>query len=292
MFQGAIVALVTPFDKNGNVNHDKIKELVDFHLREETDGILPCGTTGESPTVNKDEKLKIFETVVTAAKGKIPVIAGTGNYNTHESVELTLKAKEIGASAALIITPYYNKPTQEGLYRHFMTIADKTDFPLIIYNVPGRTSVNILPQTVERLANHPKIVAVKEASGNLSQVSEICKRTSKQLNILSGDDGLTLPIMSLGGKGVISVSSNIVPGKMKEMIRAMEEGNNKHAQELHQHLEELNNALFLETNPIPIKTAMNLMGLDVGGFRLPLCEMSKEHHSELKKVLLKYQLIS
>ncbi len=292
MFHGTIVALITPFDAKGNVNYSKIKDLVQFHLEKGTDALLPCGTTGESPTLSTDEKLKIFETVVEASGGKVPVIAGTGNYDTAKSVELTLKARDVGASAALIITPYYNKPTQEGLYRHFSTIAEKTDFPLVIYNVPGRTGVNILPETVERLADDPRIVAVKEASGNIVQITELYKRVGGKLNILSGDDSLTLPILSVGGKGVISVTANIVPDRIKEMIQAFEKCDSQRALELNLKLEELNKVLFIETNPIPIKTAMNLMGFEVGGFRLPLCEMSETNLKKLKIVLQKYQLIS
>ncbi len=291
MFSGSIVALVTPFDKKGNVNYKKIKDLVRFHLEKGTDALLPCGTTGESPTLTEKEKLKIFETVVDAAKGKIPVIAGTGDYNTQHSIEMTRAAKKIGANAALIITPYYNKPTQEGLYRHFGEIVEKADLPIVVYNVPGRTGVNILPQTVERLAEDPRIVAVKEASGNLGQISELHKRVGHKLTILSGDDGLTLPILSVGGKGVISVTANIVPDKIKEMIHAFFQGNLERSLELHQKLEDLNRVLFLETNPIPIKTAMNLMGFEVGGFRLPLCEMSTANLERLRLVLRTYQLI-
>ncbi|MEJ2636167.1 MAG: 4-hydroxy-tetrahydrodipicolinate synthase [Calditrichia bacterium] len=291
MFSGTIVALVTPFDQNGKVNYKKIRELVKFHLGQGTDALLPCGTTGESPTLSDDEKLKIFETVVEAAGNKIPVIAGTGNYDTARSVQLTQKAREIGVSAALIITPYYNKPTQKGLYLHFKEIADNADLPLVVYNVPGRTGVNILPETVESLSDHPRIVAVKEASGNLGQISELHKRVGKKLTILSGDDGLTLPILSIGGKGVISVTANIVPARIKEMIQAFFTNNHGRALDLHQKLEDLNKVLFLETNPIPIKTAMNMMGFEMGGFRLPLCEMSEGNAARLKAVLRNYQLL-
>lgn len=290
MFSGTIVALVTPFDKNGNVDYGKIRELVQFHLEKGTDAIIPCGTTGESPTLDDQEKLKIFETVCKAAQNKLPVIAGTGNYDTRHSIEMTQLAKEIGATGALVITPYYNKPTQEGLFRHFMEVVEKTNFPLVIYNVPGRTGVNILPATVERLAEHPKIVAIKEASANLGQISEIHKRVGESLDILSGDDGLTLPILSVGGKGVVSVTANIVPHKVKEMVAAFSAGDFRRALELHHWLEGLNRVLFIETNPIPIKTAMNLMGFNVGDFRLPLCEMSADNLQQLSAVLGEYQL--
>ncbi|GAB4379799.1 MAG: 4-hydroxy-tetrahydrodipicolinate synthase [Calditrichia bacterium] len=291
MFGGSIVALVTPFDKKNRVNYSKIKELVEFHLKEGTDAVLPCGTTGEAPTLEDAEKLKIFETAVKAADKQIPVIAGTGSYNTAHTIELTKRAKKIGVTAVLIVAPYYNKPTQEGLYRHYMAVADEGGLPVVIYNIPGRTGVNIMPDTLARLAEHPRIVAVKEASGNLGQISEIQRRLGDKLAVLSGDDGLTLPILAVGGKGVISVTANIVPARVKEMIQAFMAGDRVRALELHQRLEDLNQALFLETNPIPIKTAMNLMGFEVGGFRLPLCEMSERNRERLKAVLQSYQLI-
>ncbi|MFZ0391470.1 MAG: 4-hydroxy-tetrahydrodipicolinate synthase [Calditrichia bacterium] len=291
MFSGSIVAMVTPFDKQQQVNYEKIEELVLFHLENGTDALLPCGTTGESPTLSSSEKLKIFKTVVEAAAGKIPVIAGTGDYNTAHTVELTRDAKKIGADAALIITPYYNKPTQEGLYRHFMTVAEKGELPVVIYNVPGRTSVNILPETIDRLADHPLIVAVKEASGDINQISRLHHICGERLNILSGDDALTLPILSVGGRGVVSVTANIVPQKVKALVESFLSGNAGKALQLHHEMEALNKILFIETNPIPIKTAMNLMGFNMGGYRLPLCEMAADHREKLKFHLEKYDLI-
>jgi len=292
MFSGTIVAMVTPFTASGELNAEAVKKLVRFHLEKGTRGLVPSGTTGESPTLSKEEKLRLFEIVVEEVNGKIPIIAGTGNYNTAQSLEMTREAKRIGVDAALIITPYYNKPTQEGLYRHFMEIADGVDLPLVIYNVPGRTSVNILPETIERLADHPNIVAVKEASGNLNQISEIHARCGDKLTILSGDDGLTLPLLAVGGKGVVSVTGNIVPEKLNEMIDAFMVGNTAKALEIHEYLAELNSVLFIETNPIPVKTALNLMGFDVGGFRLPLCELAPENAKRLKIVLRKYGLLT
>jgi 4-hydroxy-tetrahydrodipicolinate synthase len=291
MFRGSIVALVTPFTPSGELNTEKAKERVQFHIEKGTSGLVPCGTTGESPTLSEQEKQQLFETVVNAANGKIPVIAGTGTNDTAKSLKMTKFAKEIGADAALIITPYYNKPTQEGLYRHFMHIADNVDLPIVVYNVPGRTSVNILPETVERLSSHENIVAIKEASGNLGQISEIRSRCGEGITILSGDDGLTLPILSVGGKGVISVTANIVPDLLSEMVRAFERNDHAKALSIHNKLEALNKVLFVETNPIPIKTAMNLMGFEMGGFRLPLCEMSSVHERELKAVLKEFDLI-
>jgi len=292
MFQGTLVAMVTPFTKDGQVNHSKVKELVDFHLEKGTNGLVPSGTTGESPTLTGAEKLALFGTVIEAAAGRIPVIAGTGNYNTRESLEMTRSAKNLGADAALVITPYYNKPTQEGLYRHFMTIADSVDLPLIVYNVPGRTSVNILPETVARLADHPNIVAVKEASGNLAQVSRIHELCGDKITILSGDDGLLLPILSVGGQGVISVTGNIVPDRINSLIAAFEQGNHREALAIHRQLADLNRILFIETNPIPIKTAMNMMGFEMGSFRLPLCDLSPQNRKKLEETLRRYELIS
>lgn len=291
MFEGMHVALITPFDEKLNVNFEVLKKLVHFHLEKGTDGLVVCGTTGESPTLSEEEKLAIFKTVIEEVNGKIPVIAGTGNYNTQHTIEFTSKAKELGADGALLVVPYYNKPTQEGLFRHFKAIADAVDLPQIIYNIPGRTGVNMLPSTIARLADHPNIVAVKEASGNVGQISELCKLVGNKLVVLSGDDGLTLPIISVGGKGVISAAGNIVPAKIKEMVVQMQEKNFARALELHQKLEDLNQVLFLETNPIPVKTALNLMGFNVGGFRLPLCEMQPENVEKLKAVLQKYGLI-
>jgi len=284
--------MVTPFTRDGEVNHARVKELVEFHVEKGTNGLVPSGTTGESPTLSGAEKLALFGTVIEAAAGRIPVIAGTGNYNTRESLEMTRSAKNLGADAALVITPYYNKPTQEGLYRHFMTIADSVDLPLIVYNVPGRTSVNILPETVARLADHPNIVAVKEASGNLVQVSRIHELCGDKITILSGDDGLLLPILSVGGQGVISVTGNIVPDRINSLIAAFEQGNHREALVIHRQLADLNRILFIETNPIPIKTAMNMMGLEMGGFRLPLCDLSPQNRKKLEETLRRYELIS
>lgn len=291
MFQGAIPALVTPFRNDGSLNEIKIRELVQFHLRKGTPAVVPAGTTGESPTLSDKEKQILFETVVAEANGRLKVIAGTGGNNTHHSLELSKVARKIGADAVLIVTPYYNKPTQEGLYRHYMKIADEGGLPVVIYNVPGRTGVNILPETVERLSEHERIVAIKEASGNLGQISEIHRRCGDKLTILSGDDNLTLPILAVGGKGTISVTANIVPDKINEMIEAFMAGDTEKALALHHKLEPLHEAMFLETNPIPVKTAMNLMGLEVGGFRLPLCEMSETNKKRLETVLRRYELM-
>ncbi|RMF60392.1 MAG: 4-hydroxy-tetrahydrodipicolinate synthase [Calditrichaeota bacterium] len=291
MFSGAIPALVTPFTPSGELNEEKVRDLVRFHIEKGSHAIVPAGTTGESPTLSEEEKIRLFEIVVDEANGKIPVIAGTGGNNTAKAVELTRKAREIGVNAALVVAPYYNKPTQEGLYRHYIEIAEKGGLPVVVYNVPGRTSVNILPATVERLAEHENIVAIKEASGNLGQISEIHLRCGDKITILSGDDNLTLPILSVGGKGTISVTANIVPDRVNAMIDAYFEGKYEIALSIHHELEPLNNAMFLETNPIPVKTAMNMLGMEVGGFRLPLCEMSESNKEKLKATLIEAGLL-
>lgn len=290
MFKGAIPALVTPFANDGSLNEAVVRKLVQFHIQKKTPAVVPAGTTGESPNLSDKEKQRLFEVVVEEATGKLAVIAGTGGNNTAHSVEMTKLAKKIGADAALIVAPYYNKPTQEGLFRHYMKIADEGGLPVVIYNVPGRTSVNILTDTVERLCDHERIVAIKEASGNLGQISEIHRRCGERLAILSGDDSLTLPILSVGGQGTISVTANIVPDKINEMIDAFLGGDYQKALNLHHKLEPLHDAMFLETNPIPVKTAMNLMGMNVGGFRLPLCEMGDANKTKLETVLRRYEL--
>jgi len=291
MFKGAIPALVTPFGNDGSLNEAVVRKLVQFHIQKKTPAVVPAGTTGESPNLSDKEKQRLFEVVVEEANGKLSVIAGTGGNNTAHSVELTKTAKKIGADAALIVAPYYNKPTQEGLYRHYMKIADDGGLPVVIYNVPGRTGVNILPATVERLCDHERIVAIKEASGNVGQISEIHRRCGERLAILSGDDNLTLPILSVGGQGTISVTANIVPDKINEMVGAFLGGDYQKALNLHHKLEPLHEAMFLETNPIPVKTAMNMMGMNVGGFRLPLCEMGDANKKQLETVLRRYELI-
>ncbi len=292
MLHGAIPALVTPFTASGELNETKVRELVRFHLAKGTSGLVPAGTTGESPTLSDIEKRRLFEVVVEEVNGKIPVIAGTGGNDTWHSVELTRVAKSIGADAALIVAPYYNKPTQEGLYRHYMKIADEGGLPVVIYNVPGRTSINISVETVERLSHHEQIIAVKEASGDLGQISEIHRRCGERLTILSGDDGLTLPILAVGGKGTISVTANIVPDRINAMIDAFMRGETARALAIHHELAPLNKVAFIETNPIPIKTAMNLMGMAVGGFRLPLCEMSEKNQTVLAGVLRQMGLLA
>jgi 4-hydroxy-tetrahydrodipicolinate synthase len=288
--EGSFVALVTPF-QNGQLNEQKIRELARFQIENGTDGLVPCGTTGESPTLSDEEKYRIFEIVIEEAKGKATVVAGTGTNDTAKSIKATKRAKEMGADAALIITPYYNKPTQEGLYRHFEAIAKAVDLPIMIYNVPGRTSVNILPATVARLAKIDTIVAIKEASGDLNQVSEIVTSCGDDIRIFSGDDSLFLPILSIGGVGVVSVVANVVPQDLKSMYTSFKNGDMAGVQKWHRKLFPLCQSMFYETNPVPVKTAMNLLGKGVGDLRLPLAPMTDANQSRLGQALKNYGLL-
>ncbi len=287
--EGTFVALVTPF-KNGKINEEKIRELVRFQIENGTDGIVPCGTTGESPALSEEEKNRVIEIVIEEAKGKALVIAGTGTNNTEKSVKATQQAKEMGADAALIITPYYNKPTQAGLIRHFEAVAE-VKLPIMIYNVPGRTSVNMLPSTVEKLSKLDQIVAIKEASGDLNQVSEILTRCKDNIKVFSGDDSLFAPILAVGGVGVVSVVANLVPQYLKSLYEAFKSNEIARMQQLHHQIFELCQAMFYETNPGPVKTAMNLMGMDVGELRPPLAPMSGTNKEKLIEALKVYGLL-
>lgn len=288
MLGGSIVALVTPF-RNGEVDLGKLKELVEFHIKEGTNAISPCGTTGESATLTHEEHERVISEVVQQVRGRIPVVAGTGSNSTREALRLTHYAKKAGADAALIITPYYNKPTQEGLYRHYKALAEGVDIPIVVYNVPSRTGVSISPETVARLGEFKNVVAIKEASGSLDQVSDILRLC--KITVLSGDDSLTLPILSLGGKGVVSVAANIVPGDTARLVDSFLKGDTSEAVRLHHKLFPLCKAMFIETNPIPVKTAMRLLGRLNGELRMPLCEMSKENEARLGKALRDYGLL-
>lgn len=289
MFTGSLVALVTPF-KNGEVDYKKLKELVEFHVTNGTSGIVPCGTTGESATLSFEEHERVVGEVVSAAAGRIKVLAGTGSNNTSEALHLTRHAKKAGADGALLITPYYNKPTPEGLYRHYKLIAEEVDIPIVMYNVPSRTGISMLPETVARLAGMKNIVGIKEASGNIDQTTQILQ--SCNITVLSGDDSLTLPIMSVGGKGVISVVANIVPADTAALTKHCLAGDYAAARKLHYKLFPLCKGMFIETNPIPVKTAMKLLGRLNGEMRLPLCEMTKENEGKLSKTLKDYGLMS
>ncbi|MFH1666935.1 MAG: 4-hydroxy-tetrahydrodipicolinate synthase [Elusimicrobiota bacterium] len=290
MFAGSYVAIVTPF-KNNKVDYKKLEELVEFQIKNGTSGIVPCGTTGESPTLNYEEHEKVIETVVKCVDGRVKVVAGTGSNSTAEAIELTAYAKKHGADGALIVSPYYNKPTQKGLYYHFKKIADEIDIPIMIYNIQSRAAVNIEPETFAKLVKDCKnIVAVKEASGSLGQMTTIHMLCPK-LDLMSGDDALTLPLLSIGGTGIISVVANIVPKDVSEMVKAFNKGDIKKAQTLHYKLFLLVKAMFIETNPIPVKTAMGLMGLCSDELRLPMCPMEENNLAKLKRTLKDYQLI-
>ena len=290
MFHGAIVATVTPF-RSGNLDKNALKKLVTFQIESGTDGIVPCGTTGESATLSFEEHERVIDIVLESADGRVPVIAGTGSNNTKEAVALTRYAKKAGASGALVITPYYNKPTQDGLLRHFRAVAESADIPIILYNVPGRTGVNMAAQTVARLAEIPNIVGVKEASGNLNQVCDIIRMTPKKFCVLSGDDALFFPMMALGAKGVISVTSNVAPRLMAELYDTYVIGEISRARDIHYHLWPLFQALFLETNPIPAKTALAMMKKIREEFRLPLSPMADASRKALAKTLSDMKLV-
>ncbi|MCX7725481.1 MAG: 4-hydroxy-tetrahydrodipicolinate synthase [Chitinispirillaceae bacterium] len=286
--KGCFVAIVTPFDKEGKVNEKEFRNHIDFLISEGVAGIVPCGTTGESATLSWEEHMRVIDIAIEQCENKALVIAGAGSNNTEESIIAARHAYEKKAAAILCITPYYNKPTQEGLFQHYKKIATEVDIPVVVYNVPGRTGVNLLPETMERLCEVKNIVAIKEASGNVGQISEIHRRCGERITILSGDDALTLPIMAVGGKGVISVVANIVPRKMVELVDSCLKGDFKKALSQHEELLPLCNAMFYETNPIPVKTAMNLIGRNAGKLRLPLVEMSKNNKELLISVLKKY----
>lgn len=290
MFKGSMVALVTPF-KNGKVDEKVLKELVEFHIKNGTSALVPCGTTGESATLSYPEHDKVIELVIEYADGRIPVIAGTGSNSTDEAIMLTKHAKKSGAAASLQVSPYYNRPTQKGLYLHFKAIAEAVDIPIILYNIASRTGVNIEPETFEKLALIKNIIGVKEASGSLEQMARIRKICPKEFLLISGDDALTLPVMAIGGVGIISVVANIIPRDVADMCASFEQGKIKKAEELHYRMLPLVKSMFIETNPIPVKTAMGLMKMCDPEMRLPLCDMMPENKEKLVKALKEYKLI-
>jgi len=289
-FQGSITALVTPF-RDGKVDEPALRALVEFQVASGSNGIVPCGTTGESPTLDHEEHRRVIDVVLEAVNGRIPVIAGTGSNSTAEAIGLTRHAKQAGADAALIVLPYYNKPTQKGLLEHCRAIADACALPLVLYNIPGRTGCNMLPETVALLAEHPNIVGLKEATGNLEQMTQDIVLCGDKLCFLSGDDTLTLPLMAVGGAGVISVVSNIVPGDVAAMTQAFLTGDWKRARELHLRLFPLSQAMFYETNPIPVKTALAMLGKIREEFRLPLCAMTEANRKKLEASLRSYGVL-
>ena len=291
MFEGAFVAIVTPF-KKGKVDEKALRDLIDYQISGGVSGVVPCGTTGESATLTHEEHDKVIRISVDACKGKALVLAGTGSNSTQEAIELTRHAQEAGADGSLQITPYYNKPSQEGLYQHFSTIADNTDLPIILYNVPSRTSVNMCPETVVRLQNKANIVGIKEASGSLQAISEIIDRCGKDFTVLSGDDLLLWPILAIGGKGVISVTANILPNEVAILCSSAEEGDFVNARDQHYKLMDINNVLFVDTNPIPVKAALHLMGKIENEIRAPLVGLSSQHLELVNEVLNKHGLLS
>ena len=290
-FQGSFVALVTPF-RNGKLDEAKVRELVELHASHGTDGIVPCGTTGESPTLSHDEHKRVVEVVIEAARGRLKVVAGTGSNSTAEAIDLTRHAERVGAAGALIVNPYYNKPTQDGLYRHFRAVAEAVAIPILVYNIQSRTAVNVETGTLERLVRDVKnVLGVKEASGSLDQMSQVIAACGPDFSVLSGDDNLTLPLLAIGGHGVVSVIANILPRETAEMVHAALEGDWKRARDLHYRLFPLARAAFLETNPIPIKEAMAMAGMIEPEFRLPMCRMSDANRERLRAILTQYALV-
>lgn len=290
MFTGSLVAIVTPFRK-GKLDERAFGDLIEWQIANGTNGIVPCGTTGESATLTHDEHHRVVRLTVEVANRRVPVIAGTGSNSTDEAISLTRHAKEDGADGALLITPYYNKPTQEGLYRHYKAVAEAADIPQVLYNIPGRTGVNMLPSTVARLSGLKNVVGIKEGSGSVQQASEIIQICGDRFTVLAGDDALTLPMMAVGGKGVITVTANVVPREMAQLVAAFLAGRIEESRRLHFRLSPLFAALFYETNPIPVKEALGMMGKIDPELRLPLCAMGADTREKLVQVLKDMRLI-
>lgn len=289
-FKGSLVAIITPF-RNGKVDEKALGDLIEWQIASGTDGIVPCGTSGESATLTHEEHKRVVEFTIEVVKRRVPVIAGTGSNSTDEAIELTRHARSAGADAALLISPYYNKPSQEGLYRHHKAIAEAVAIPQILYNIPGRTAVNVAPATVARLAQLKNIVGIKEGAGSLQQVSEIVQACGERFTVLAGDDALTLPMLAVGAKGVVTVTANVAPADMAAMVDAWEAGDAAKARALHFKLYPLFQALFLETNPVPVKHAVALMGKAASDVRLPLCPMSQENLDKLARAMKDFGLI-
>jgi 4-hydroxy-tetrahydrodipicolinate synthase len=290
MFSGSLVAIVTPFRK-GTIDEQAFAKLIEWQIASGTDGIVPCGTTGESATLSHEEHHRVVELTIEVVRRRVPVIAGTGSNSTDEAIALTRHAKQAGADGALLITPYYNKPTQEGLYRHYKAVAEAVDIPLVLYNIPGRTGVNMLPATIARLSAIKNVVGVKEGSGSVQQASDIVQMCGERLSVLAGDDALTLPMMAVGGRGVITVTANVVPSEMANLVKAFAAGKVEEARRIHFRLSALFAALFFETNPIPVKEALGMMGKIDPELRLPLCAMASETREKLARVLKDMALI-
>ncbi|WP_400247301.1 4-hydroxy-tetrahydrodipicolinate synthase [Niallia sp. JL1B1071] len=285
LFGRVSTAMITPFDAKGHIDFPKTTQLINHLLENGTDSLVVAGTTGESPTLSKQEKIALFKHVVKVVEKRVPIIAGTGSYNTYESIELTKQAELAGVDAVMVVGPYYNKPNQEGLFQHIKAVAESTKLPVMIYNIPGRSVVNIEPDTIIRMSEIENIVAVKEASGNLNNITKIIASTPDDFYVYSGDDGLTLPLLSVGGTGIISVASHIIGKEMKEMVNSFLAGNIEEASKMHQKLLPLMLALFKAPNPVPVKTALQLKGFDVGSVRLPLVPLTEEERKELAKYL-------
>ncbi len=290
-FKGLFTAIITPFDKKGGIDEEGLRNNIEFQLKNKVDGILPVGTTGESATLSEEEHKRVVEVAIDQVNRRALVLAGTGSNNTAEAVEYTKHAEDAGADAALMISPYYNKPTQEGVYQHYKKVAESVDIPIILYTVPSRTMVNIEPETTKRLSEIQNIVGIKDASGNLNQVSQEVMLCGDDFSVLSGDDSLNLPIISLGGKGAISVVSNVAPKELGDLIREALKGNFREARKLHYRLYPLFKILFIETNPAPVKAAMNMMGLAAGDPRLPLVPVRKDSEEKIQKVLEELDLL-
>jgi len=288
MFKGSYVAIVTPFS-DGGIDEKAFRKLIEFHIDKGTDGLVPCGCTGEAATLTIAEQKRLIKIAVEVCDKRIPVVAGTGSNSTREAIELTVHAKKAGCDGALIITPYYNKPTPEGQYKHYAEIAKNADFPIMLYNVPSRTGISLSPLTVARLSKIENIVAIKEASGSIQQVMDIISLTD--ITIMSGDDSLTLPFMALGSTGVVSVVANIVPDKVHNLTQSLIEGKCAEARRIHFEIMDLCKAMFIETNPLPVKTALSMMGMVREEWRLPLCAMEKENRIKLRSVLERYKLL-
>ena len=291
MFKGSMVAIITPFTPDGRVDEEKYRQLIEFQIENGTDVIVPCGTTGESATLDYEEHDRVIQICIEQVNKRVPVIAGTGSNSTTEAIELSLHAKKMGADAVLLVSPYYNKPSQEGLYQHYKKIAESVALPQVLYNVPGRTGMNMEAKTTIRLAEFANIVAIKEASGNITQSGEILAAAGDKIDVLSGDDFLTLPLMAIGAKGVISVTANIMPKEVKAMVTAIQEGRWDDARGMHLKMLDIHNAMFIESNPVPVKTAASLMGLCGADVRLPLVDMQPHTLETLKGVMKDYGLI-
>lgn len=290
-FGRVLTAMITPFSKDMSVDYNVVRKLARHLAQSGSDGLVVCGTTGESPTLTREEKMELFRVVVEEVGGQSVVIAGTGSYSTASSIELTQAAEKVGVDGVMLVCPYYNKPSQEGLYQHFKAVASSTNLPVMLYNIPGRTGVNMLPSTVARLAEIPNIIAIKEAAGSIDQVSELLRLLPDRFSVYSGDDSFTLPMLALGAKGVVSVASHVVGTRIRDMINAYTSGNTTLAAEIHMELFPVFKGLFITSNPVPVKTAMNLLGWQTGVPRLPLVEATAAEKQNLKAMLVELKLI-